>query len=64
MEGTTIITQTLFSYKATGMQEDGKLKGEFICHNIKPRFIEQAAYFGMEKQMVETLGMPTTPPKY
>lgn len=64
MEGTTIITQTLFSYKATGMHEDGKLKGEFICHNIKPRFIEQAAYFGMDKQMAETLGMPTTPPKY
>jgi pilus assembly protein CpaF len=65
MEGTTIFTQTLFSYKATGVGEDGKLKGEYICHNIKPRFIEQAAYFGMDKQMAETIGMPTgMPPKY
>lgn len=57
METGVITTQTLFSYKPTGMGADGKLTGEFTCHQVKPRFIEQAAYYGMEKQMLEALGM-------
>ena len=58
IESGNILTQTLFSYKPHGMGEDGKLKGEYICHGIKPRFIEQAAYYNMDKQMAESLGMP------
>ncbi len=57
LETGVITTQTLFSYKPSGMSPDGKLKGEYICHQVKPRFIEQAAYYGMEKQMLESLGM-------
>lgn len=57
MEGETIITQTLFQYKAKGLGPDGRLMGEYICNRITPRFIEQAAYFGMDKEMRAALGL-------
>jgi pilus assembly protein CpaF len=57
MESGTITTQTLFSYKATGLDENGKMRGDFVCHGIKPRFYDQAAYFNKEKEMAEVLGM-------
>lgn len=57
IETGTIITQPLFTYKPTGMTPEGRLKGDFICHQVRPRFIEQAAYYGMEKQMLEAIGM-------
>lgn len=56
MESGVIITQTLFHYKPTGVSEDGKLQGEFICNGIKPRFVEQASYYGLEQEMIEALG--------
>ena len=55
MEGDVIITQTLFHFKPTGMGEDGKLQGNFICNGIKPRFIEQASYYGLDQEMAATL---------
>jgi len=57
MEGDTIVTQTLFQFKPKGMGQDGKLIGEYICNQITPRFIEQAAYYGLEKEMRQTLGI-------
>ncbi len=57
MEGDTITTQTLFSYKVAGMGEDGRLQGQFVCHQIRPRFTEQASYYGLEQEMLKTLGM-------
>lgn len=55
MEGDIIITQTLFHFKPTGLSEDGKLHGQFICNGVKPRFTEQAGYYGLEKEMAKTL---------
>lgn len=52
MEGETITTQTLFGFKAVGMGEDGKIIGNYFCTGIRPRFIEQAAYFNREKEMI------------
>jgi pilus assembly protein CpaF len=55
MEGDIVVTQTLFHYKPTGMGEDGKLQGQFICNGVKPRFIEQADYYGLAQEMSATL---------
>ncbi|MDG1286255.1 MAG: ATPase, T2SS/T4P/T4SS family [Rickettsiales bacterium] len=55
MEGDVIITQTLFHFKPTGMSEDGKLQGQFICNGVKPRFMEQASYYGLDQEMSQTL---------
>ena len=55
MEGDVIITQTLFHFKPTGLSEDGKLQGQYICNGVKPRFSEQASYYGLEQEMAQTL---------
>jgi pilus assembly protein CpaF len=52
MEGDTIVTQTLFSFKAAGLDERGKIKGEFKCHGIRPRMLSRAEYFGKEKEVL------------
>lgn len=56
MEGDIITTQPIFSYKPGPMGEDGKLHGQFINHKVTPRFIEQASYYGLEKEMAVALG--------
>ena len=52
MEGDVIVTQTLFSYKPLGLDENGKIKGEFICHGIRPRMLSRAEYYGKEKDVL------------
>lgn len=53
VEGEVITTQTLFSHKASGLDENGVLKGEFICHGIRPKMLSRAEYFGLEKATLE-----------
>ena len=53
VEGDIITTQTLFSYKATGQDRDGKLIGEFICHGIRPKMLNRAEYFGLAQATLE-----------
>jgi pilus assembly protein CpaF len=55
METDIITTQTLFSFKATGMSPDGKLIGQFINHKVTPRFIQQAGYYGLQQEMAMAL---------
>ena len=56
IEGDTILTQQLFGFKAGQMGEDGVLTGEFFCTGAIPKFIEQAAYFGKDKEMLNCIG--------
>jgi pilus assembly protein CpaF len=56
-EGETIVTQTLFSYNASGVDTNGQLIGEFRCHGIRPKFLPRAEYFGREKELLDTLEM-------
>ncbi|MFO1242796.1 MAG: CpaF family protein [Rickettsiales bacterium] len=57
MEGDIITTQTLFSYKAQGLDQNGNLLGEYLCHGIRPRFLPQAEYFGRERELMECLNI-------
>ncbi len=57
IENNEIVTRTLFTFKPGAMGEDGVLTGEFYCTGEKPDFLAQAAYFGREKEMLETLGL-------
>jgi pilus assembly protein CpaF len=52
INGDEILTQPLFLFKAGPMGENGVLTGEFVCTGIVPKFIEQAAYFGREEDML------------
>lgn len=57
MEREIITTQQLFGYKPGPMDENGILQGEFFSNGLRPRFYEQAAYFGREKELDECLGI-------
>jgi pilus assembly protein CpaF len=41
MEGNIITMQEIFSFRQTGMDEEGKVKGHFSFHGIRPRFIDK-----------------------
>lgn len=57
MEGDIITTQTLFSFKPQGLDANGNVAGEFVCHGIRPRFLPQAEYFGRERELMECLNI-------
>ncbi len=41
MEGNIITLQEIFSFQQTGMDEEGKTKGYFKFHGVRPRFIDR-----------------------
>lgn len=57
MKDGEIITNSLFYFQPKSMGEDGVLTGEFHCTEIKPNFLAQAAYFGREEEMLESLNL-------
>lgn len=55
MEGEVIITQDLFTFQFQGEDENGKLIGEFKSSGLRPHFTPQAAYFGLDKALLELI---------
>jgi pilus assembly protein CpaF len=47
MEGNMITLQELFSFQQTGIDAEGKIKGAFRFHGIRPRFIEKFKVIGI-----------------
>jgi len=47
MEGNIITMQEIFSFRQTGMDEEGKIKGHFSFHGVRPRFIDKFAVAGI-----------------
>lgn len=57
IENGEIKTQLLFGFRPGAMGEDGILTGEFFCSKTRPIFLAQAAYFGREQEMLDSLGL-------
>lgn len=55
MEGEVIITQDLFTFQFQGEDENGRLIGEFKSSGLRPNFTPQAAYFGLDKALLELI---------
>lgn len=55
MESDIITTQDLFVYEFTGEDADGNLEGRFRSTGVRPYFMEKAAYFGLDKALMEAL---------
>ncbi|UYN97948.1 MAG: CpaF family protein [Enhydrobacter sp.] len=55
MEGEVIITQDLFTYEFKGEAVDGKLHGTFKSSGLRPHFLPRAAYYGLDKVLMETM---------
>ncbi len=47
-----ITTQTLFSFRAGGMREDGVLDGEYTAHAVRPALLARAEYYGVAEEML------------
>jgi pilus assembly protein CpaF len=55
MEGDVITTQDLFVYEFEGEDADGKLRGTFKSSGLRPNFTPKAAYFGLDRLLVEAM---------
>jgi pilus assembly protein CpaF len=55
MEGDVVTMQDLFTAEVRGETEDHKLKVEFVNHGLRPHFLPKAAYYGLDKQLLEIL---------
>ena len=56
MEGEVVITQDLFTYEFKGETHDGKLAGAFKSSGLRPHFLPRAAYYGLDKVLMEAMG--------
>lgn len=55
MEGDVIITQDLFLFEFQGEDENGRLMGEFKSTGLRPHFTPKAAYYGLDKNLIEAM---------
>lgn len=55
MEGDIVTTQDLFNYEYEGENPDGSLRGAFVNAAVRPRFLHRAAYFGLDKMLLEAM---------
>ena len=55
MEGDIITTQDLFNFEFEGVGLNGMLKGSFRSTGLRPHFAPKAAYFGLEKRLLECM---------
>ncbi|WIM13235.1 ATPase, T2SS/T4P/T4SS family [Enhydrobacter sp.] len=55
MEGEVIITQDLFTYEFKGEAADGTLNGAFKSSGLRPHFLPRAAYYGLDKVLMEAI---------
>jgi pilus assembly protein CpaF len=56
MEGEVVITQDLFTYEFKGEATDGGLSGTFKSSGLRPHFLPRAAYYGLDKVLMEAVG--------
>lgn len=55
MEGEVISLQDLFTAEVTGELPDGKLNVTFRNHGLRPHCLPKAAYYGLDKQLLEAM---------
>jgi pilus assembly protein CpaF len=55
MEGEVVVTQDLFTYEFEGEAADGRLSGSFKSSGLRPHFLSRAAYYGLDKILMEAV---------
>ncbi|MGE3770945.1 MAG: CpaF family protein [Bdellovibrionales bacterium] len=55
MEGEVITMQDLFTCEVTGEDPDGKLLVDFKSTGLRPAFMPKAAYYGLDKELMELM---------
>jgi pilus assembly protein CpaF len=47
MEGNTITLQEIFSFERTAIDQEGKVRGRFMFHGVRPRFMDKFKVMGV-----------------
>lgn len=55
VEGDIITMQDLYLYKYKGEDAGGKLVGSYDSTGLRPKFMEKASYFGLDKALMEVM---------
>ncbi len=55
MEGEVVAMQDLFTCEVTGELPDGRLTVEYKNHGLRPHCLPKAAYYGLDKELMEAL---------
>src|SRR6185369_11711943 len=55
MEGEVITMQDLFVFQFRGEDDNGKIVGEFQSTGVRPHFLSRAAYYGLDKELMEAM---------
>ncbi len=55
VEGDIITMQELYLYKYKGEDAGGKLVGSYDSTGLRPKFMEKASYFGLDKALLEVM---------
>jgi pilus assembly protein CpaF len=57
MEGEVITARDLFTFQFRGENRDGTIEGSFEPSRLRPDLAARAAQYGLEKQLLETVGI-------
>jgi pilus assembly protein CpaF len=57
MEGDIITSRELFTFQYRGQQQNGHLEGIYEPARMRPDFISRAERFGLDKELLEALGI-------
>ncbi len=57
VDGPRIVSQTLFEFKARGINSKGFLEGDFRATGNRPQFLAKAEYFGLDKEMLSCINL-------
>ena len=60
MEGDIITTRELFEFEYRGQEHDGHIEGICESTRMRPDFISRAAHFGLDKELLDALGIGGT----
>jgi pilus assembly protein CpaF len=55
MEGDVITTQDLYTFEFEGEDTQGNIKGNFKSSGLRPHFLPKAAYFGLDRALMEAM---------
>jgi pilus assembly protein CpaF len=56
MEGDVITSQDLFTFDYQGETRDGRLIGDFKSSGVRPRFLQRAGYYGLDRALLSAMG--------
>jgi pilus assembly protein CpaF len=57
MEGEIITMRELYAFQFRGERRDGTIEGEFQSTRMRPDFVNRAARFGLDRELLDAIGI-------